>query len=198
MKQPIPPFLACLAFPLVLSLGACASTGSRSGSPDQVAAEILSAVDERRMADASDLFANVSDSEDDRQQLYPLLYEAAQERYVRGDAAGSTALLTFMSEEYPNAEAVQRALLYSLFLQRAQVSTASADLTDRMEASLGAVRSQAGVPAWVDLVETQLLIDQGRLSQALNTFERFTRSWTGQPAAIAIYVDDIERYLASH
>jgi outer membrane PBP1 activator LpoA protein len=185
--------LAC-ALPLFVS---CAAT-SPSGSPDKVATEIVNALDDGRPDDAASLFEGVSRSEEYRQKIYPLIYEAAQDRYVRGDAAGATALLRFMSEEYPDADAVQRALLYSLFQLRGQQETASPELIDEMEAAIAAVRSQTRPPVWVDLVATQLLIDQGRLSDALDTFERFAGRWDGQPEAIAVYVEDIERYLASH
>ena len=184
-----------VTLPLFVS---CASTSKPSGSPDKVATEIVNALDDGRVDDAASLFENVSKSEEYRQKIYPLIYEAAQDRYVRGDAAGATALLSFMAEEYPDADAVQRALLYSLFLLRGQQDTASSELLEQMERSVSAVRAQSRPPAWVDLVATQLLIDQGRLGDALDTFERFAGSWDGQPEAIAIYVEDIERYLASH
>ena len=177
---------------------ACAATASPAGSPDEVAALIVTALDERRVDEAGELFDGASRSEGHRQQIYPLLYEAAEDRFVRGDGAGATALLSFMAAEYPGAQAVQRALLYSLFLQRGQQGSANAELTERMADAVQAVRSQSRAPVWVDLVETQLLIDQGRLSDALDSFERFAGSWDGQPEAIAIYVEDIERYLASH
>ena len=183
------------ALPLFFS---CASTATHNGSPDQVASLILNAVDDERWNDADELFDSAADNEGDRQQIYPLLYEAAQDRYVRGDAAGATAVLTFLSEAYPDAQAVERALLYSLFLQRAEQEQADPELLAQMEDTVKAVRSQARPPVWVDLVETQLLIDKGRLSEALRSYERFRQTWDGQPQAIGVYVDDIERYLASH
>jgi len=187
--------IAFLALSAILS--SCASLPA-AGTPEEVAARIVIALDEQRADDAGDLFARVSEREEYRQQMYPLLFEAAQGRYVRGDAAGSTAILSFMAEEYPDAEAVERALLYSLFLERSKQAAASEDLTARMGDSVRAVRAQSRPPVWVDLVETQVLIDQGRLSEALDVYERFVGAWDGQPEAIAVYVDDIERYLASH
>jgi hypothetical protein len=193
------PSTTAFALALSLLLASCLSSGaSPSGSPDNVADQIVNALDDGRVDDASDLFENVAASEEYRQKIYPLIYEAAQDRYVRGDAAGSTALLRFMASEYPEADAVQRALLFSLFQLRGQQSAPSPELISEMEATVKAVRSQSRAPVWVDLVATQLLIDQGRLSEALDTFERFAGSWDGQPEAIAVYVEDIERYLASH
>jgi len=185
--------LAC-ALPLFAS---CAST-SPAGTPDKVATEIVNALDDGRVDDAANLFEDVSKSEEYRQKIYPLIYDAAQDRYVRGDAAGAAGLLRFMSQEYPNADAVQRALLYSLFQLRGQQQTPSPELLEEMGAALKAVRAQSHPPVWTDLVATQLLIDEGRLNEALDTFERFAGRWDGQPEAIAVYVEDIERYLASH
>ncbi len=194
MRNLLPVALTCLT----LWTSSCAATGGSAGPPDQVATEIVRALDEGRTDEAHDLFDDASGSEAMRQQLYPLLYEAAQDRYVRGDATGSTELLRFLSKEYPSAQAVQRALLSSLFLLRGEQDSPTPELTARLEKSLKAVRAQSRPPVWTDLVETQLLIDQGRLTEALASFERFAGAWDGQPEAIAIYVDDIERYLASH
>lgn len=189
---------AVLILGAALFAGSCASTPRATGSPEQVAARILTALDERRADDAGELFDDVAASETHRQQIYPVLYEAAQDRYARGDASGSSTLLTFLADAYPDAQAVRRALLYSLFLERAQADAADPALLERMEAAVRSVRSQPRPPIWADLVETQLRIDQGRLAEALDSFERFAGAWNGLPEAIGIYVDDIERYLASH
>jgi hypothetical protein len=188
---------SCVGCALLL-LAACASSRTPSGSPDKLATEIMNALDDGRVDDAVNLFADVSKSEEYRQKIYPLLFESAQDRYVRGDAAGSTALLSFMAKEYPDADAVQRALLFSQFMLRGQQESASPELIEEMEQTVKAVRTQSRPPVWVDLVETQLLIDQGRLNDALDSFERFAEGWDGQPEAIAVYVEDIERDLASH
>ena len=187
-----------LFFSALPLLSACASTAARPDSPEQIAALIVSAVDDQRTDVADKLFEDAADNETHRQQIYPLLYEAAQDRYVRGDAAGAADLLTFLTEAYPDGQAVERALLYSLFLLRAEQEQADPALLTRMGDALKAVRSQVRPPVWTDLVQTQLLIDQGRLSEALDAYERFVGSWDGQPEAIGVYVDDIERYLASH
>ena len=72
---------------------ACASSPSVSGSPDNVATEIVNALDDGRVDDAANLFADVAKSEEYRQKIYPLIYESAQDRYVRGDAAGAAIIL---------------------------------------------------------------------------------------------------------
>jgi hypothetical protein len=41
-------------------------------------------------------------------------------------------------------------------------------------------------------------IDRGDLAGARAAFERFVLRWNGQPEALAVYVEDVDRYLASH
>ena len=189
-------FTTALACVLAL-LAACQTTSGPSGSPEEVAARIVTAVDEGRVADAAALFEDAAANEDLRQKLYPRLYEEAEDRFASGDAAGATALLRLMAAVYPDADAVQRALLYSLFQLRGQ-SDATPELLAETDAALETVRSQPNPPVWVDLVTAQLRIDQGRLAEAQTAYARFAGAWDGEPEAIAIYVEDVERYLASH
>ena len=185
--------LACV--PILVA--SCTSTRAPA-SPDRLASQILIAIEDGRQNDAFDLFNDVAESEVHRQRIYPVLYQAAQDYYMRGEAAESTALLRFMASEYPEATAVDEALLYSLFLLRATEEEASPALVAEMEEALDEVRSLPYVPLWVDLVATQSLIDRNRLADARLSFQRFAGSWDGQPESIAIFVEDIDRYLASH
>ncbi len=177
------PFLACQSAP--------------SGPPEEVAGEIMLAIESHQPARAADLF--VRSSEDSQESMYPVLYSAAQERYERGDAAASVELLRFMVDHYPRAYSVRQALLYGLMVRRSTQDVASADQIAETEEILASLREDSAEPPfWVDLVETQLRIDQNRLGEARQAFERFLSSWDGQPVELMAYVEDIDRYFASH
>jgi hypothetical protein len=183
-----------LALPLAAG---CAA--APAGPPDQVAARIVVDLDRGESDDARELWKGVAARPEHRERIYPILYQAARERYSRGDVAGSSRILRFMEPRYPDALAVRQALLYSLFVERALMEAPDPKLVAAIEEGLADVREgSAQLPAWVDLVATQTAIDQNRLSEARESFGRFRSQWQGEPQELALYVEDLERYLTSH
>jgi len=181
----IPLFAACISTP--------------AGPPETVAGEILAALEAGESAKADKLFKPVARKEEYRQKIYPTLYGAAQDRYDRDDIDGSVDILRFLGEHYPDATAVREALVYGLFLQRSTLDEADPDLSAEIDGSLAKVRAKTATPpVWFDLVETQQEIDRGRLVEARAAYERFRSNWEGTPDSLWVYVDDLERYLASH
>src|SRR5213593_4555211 len=101
--------LAAPALAVLLALApGCASTPS--GPPEETAPRIVALLDAGKTSEADELFAAAARG-DAREQLYPLLYEAARSRYQGGEAARSAAVLRFMERHYPNSAAVQEALV---------------------------------------------------------------------------------------
>jgi len=189
MRTTILLFFSCL------SLFACQA--APAGPPEEVAGEILMAIESDQPARADDLFDR--SGEDSRESMYPILFSAAQERYERGDAAGAVALLRFMADRYPEASSVRQALLYGLVIRRSTQNVATAEQISETDATLRSLREEsATLPLWVDLVEAQLRIDQNRLAEARQAFDRFLAAWDGQPVELMVYVEDIDRYLTSH
>ena len=134
------------------------------------------------------------------ERMYPMLYGRAAQHYDTGDTAGAAALLAFMHEHYPESDAVAEALLYSVFLERASEGVSSepdgTTGTELDDALADVLEQDATPPVWVDLFRTQRAIDRGRLAEAREALDRFRGSWDGQPVALTLYVDDLERYLA--
>jgi len=181
-----------LALPLLAC--ACATTSS-SGPPAEVADQIVLAIESDQDARAGELFAR--SAADDRESMYPTLYQAAQTRYEAGDNAGALELLRFMADNYPDAVSVRQALLYALFVERGTTQTATwSGEADRTLAELRA--GGASLPQWVDLCEAQLRADQDRPAEARKAFAAFRQGWDGNPPELAVYIDDLERYLNSH
>lgn len=176
---------------------ACATTPS--GPPEEVALSIIEDLDADRTGKADDRFDRVSDDKSYREKIYPILYGTAGDRYQQGDPAGAQRILRFMAPRYADGTAVQEALLYSLFLERAQLGESDKELTKEIDAVLDDVRdSEAGVPIWVDLVASQQAIDRGELGEAREALSSFLDRWDGQPSELFIYVEDMERYLRTH
>jgi len=182
---------------LLVTLASCATTPP--GPPEEVAPRIAVALDEGRAEEAEDLFeASISES-GASEQLYPLLYEEAGTRYQKGESARSARVLGFMARFYPKARAVREARVYALFLERAHGEAPTPELVKDIGAAVGELRKAGGdTPLWIGLVEAQLAIDRGEPLAAREAFAGFKKSWDGRPDELAIYVDDIDRYLISH
>lgn len=169
------------------------------GPPAAEAASIVADLDADKPDAASGRFKRVTREQGFSDKLYPLLYEKARERYQRGDGAGASRILGFMSERYVHGTAVREALLYALFLERAGASKPDPKLVDKLEAALLAAREKpANDSAWRELIETQIAIDRGRLPEAKEALKRFRAVWDGKPDALATYVEDVDRYLLSN
>lgn len=192
--QPVlSPFLTAI---LAAALQACATTPT--GPPEELAPQIVTLLDEKKTAEADELFDAGSNGEA-RELLYPLLFEAARSRYESGEADRAAGVLRFMSKHYPKSRSVQEALVYSLFLQRSGLEVASPELVKELGTALEELRAGGSeMPSWVDLVQAQQAIDHGQLPAARDALARFLRTRKEMPGELTIYVEDIERYLSSH
>lgn len=175
---------------------ACATTPP--APPGEVGNDIVLALAEGRSADAERLFERSAAHEDHSERIYPVLFEAARERYESGDYAGASGLLGFMAEHYPDSEAVHEARLYALFLQRATEEDPEPRLVDELEQGLEPVLASGDAPAWAHLVHTQCAIDRGELAEARTALKTFETRWDGEPAALTPYVVELVRYLETH
>ena len=181
---------------LLVTLTRCVTTPP--GPPEEVAPRIAKALDEGDTDEAEELFEASASESGATEQLYPLLYEEADQRYQAGESARSARLLGFMAKVYPNARAVREARVYALFLQRAH-GDPTPELVKDIAAAVGELRKAGGdTPFWIGLVEAQLAIDRGESQAAREAFAGFQKAWNGQPTELAVYVDDIDRYLVSH
>ena len=178
----------------ILLLASCATVPT--GTPKEVATTLIEDLDAGRVQDADDLFDRIADDDSYREKVYPVVFEAARERYAQGDPAAAAQLLRFMAPRYPDALSVREALLYSLFLERAQSTAPDPALMEELDEALSELRASATeVPVWVDLVAAQQAVDRGERSAARESLARFLERWEGQPPELLLYVEDLERYL---
>jgi hypothetical protein len=182
---------------LLVTVAGCATTPP--GPPEEVAPRIAVALDEGRTDEAQDLFDASTSESGASEQIYPLLYEEANTRYQKSESAHSAAILGFMARNYPRARAVREARVYALFLERAHGDAPSPELVKELGTAVAELRKAGGeTPLWIGLVEAQLAIDRGEHPAAREAFAGFKKAWDGSPEELAIYVDDIDRYLTSH
>ncbi len=187
-----------ILLPILLLATTSACVSAPLAPPGEVGSEIVLALDEGRSAEADRLFERSAAQNDHSERLYPVLYEAARERYETGDFDGSAVLLGFMAEHYPSSASVHEARLYSLFLQRAGQETADPELVDEIEAGLGPVLASAEAPAWAYLVRTQWAVDRGEMDVARASLKSFEGRWNGEPEELVVYVSELVRFLETH
>ena len=174
-----------------LLAAACASTSA--GPPEETAPRIVALLDAGQVADADALFAA---ADDDREPLYPLLFEIARTRYEQGETARTTAVLRFMGRHYTTSLAVQEALAYALFLERAESDRARPELVREIDETLEKLGPRE--TPWIELVRAQNAIDRGDLDEARAAYARFGERQPDTSVELAVYVEDIDRYLKSH
>jgi hypothetical protein len=180
------------------ALGAAACVTATTSPPDELAADIVVALDAGERARADALFDSVAKDATYSERVYPVVFGAARQRFESGEYGAAAERLDFLADAYPRAGSVRAALLYSLFLQRAGGETTPA-LADALESAAGDVRETSSVPpVWVDLIDAQVAIDGGHLPAAQQSYDRFLASWNGTPATLTVYVEDLGRYLATH
>jgi hypothetical protein len=156
-------------------------------------------LDEGETGKAEDLFEASARADAARDQLYPLLYETARARYELGEATGSAAILRFMAEQYENSRAVDEALVYALFLQRAGTEVPPPELVQELGAAISRLRESATeAPAWVELAAAQQAIDRGDLGAARQAYARFQLAEKEASPQLTVYIEDIDRYLRTH
>ena len=192
------PLLA--SFLAALACFSCAATSvSTFATPEEATAAIVTAAEAGDKGEAIRIFDSFARSSVQRDRVYATLFEAASERYEEGRSADAARILDFVTGKYPNAIAAREALVYALFLERADSGEASDASMKAMRSAIEAVRSSTPTPsAWIDLAETQVAIDEGDLDAARRTFGEFLGDWNGTPDSIVLYVEDIDRYLQSH
>lgn len=178
-------------------MAACATTAT--APPEELGANIVSALDEENAGRARSIFRTVEDDESYRERVYPIVFGAARERFESGDNEGAARQLAFLREAYPEAGQVRVALLYALFMQRASLAEPTPELTSALDAAVVGVReASTQPPALVDLIDAQRAIDQGEMDAARVSYDRFLANWNGSPGSLVVYVEDVGRYLATH
>jgi len=183
----------------LLALVTASCVSAATAPPDELAADIVAALDAGQRAHADALFASAAGSEAHRERVYPVVFGAARQRFEAGEPAAASAQLDFLTDAYPEARSARVALLYSLFLQRTEQAEAEPTLVLALGEAVADVREASSTPpAWVDLVEAQQAIDGGELDRARRSYDRFVAGWNGTPAPLTIYVEDVGRYLATH
>lgn len=179
---------------------ACVSTSVKTfGSPDEATAYIVETAVAGDYDEAARVFETYASSSIQRDRVFVDLYDAAQTRYETSRAAEAANLMRFVTTQYPDAVAAREALVMSLFMERAERDGPTDAGTRELDEAIAAVRESSDSPsAWVDLAATQTAIDRGDLDDARREFRNFTSVWNGGPAQIVPYVEDIDRYLATH
>lgn len=189
----------CAALVLLLAPSCSSTSKSAYTTPEEATTAIISSAAAGDVQEAGRIFDSLADDPVQRDRVYAALFNAASQRYESGQSAEAANLLTFVTEHYPNAAAAREALVYALFLERAEAGATTEASTGALNEAITSVRS--GVtrpPTWVELAATQVAIDDGDLARARETFDSFLTSWDQQPSGLALYVEDIDRYLQSH
>lgn len=185
-----------IAIALPALLAACASTPA--GPPAEVAQEIVVSLDQGRVEAADARFDAVGERAEYRDKIYPVLYTTAGDRFETGEG-DPVPLLRFLAAHYPDAIAVREALVYGLFLERAEQASADPELVKELETTAAELRERATPQTpWLDLIDTQVAIDRGRDTDARASFDQFLAAWSGTPNELWPYVEDLERYFTSH
>ena len=179
-------------------LGACVAPGARQFETSEAAAiEVVARVEAGDIPAAAQLYSDYGRWRGDPDALYPNLYDTSAELFELGDAAGAADLLALLADRHPSAVSVHEALVYALFVASAESSDPELGL--RLDDAIARLRAIAPArPGWVDLAETQRRIDRGDLDGARRTLATFESGWTGTPQELTPYVQDLERYLATH
>lgn len=180
-------------------LAACQLTPSID--PTEAAGAIATKLASGELEDANRLFDDVKRSSEHKEVVFAVVYKQSQGRYGQQDYATAERFLRFLVVHYPKAAAPREALLYTLFLgRRAGETTApSEEVLKEMESLLKKLdASDRKLPVWRHLVAAQVAVDRGRTSDARDSLATFRASWDGSPPALRSYVDEIDRYLATH
>ena len=180
-----------------LALGACASTPT--APPREFAEAIAADLAAGRTEQASERYEDVADDEDYREQLYPVLFDAARVRYEGGDGSGAAAQLRFLADVYPDSRSVHEALVYALFLQRSSNSESDPALVAELTDTLGRLATFDGAgTSFVDLVAAQAAVDRGDSDAARTALDRFLQTWDGLPVELMPYIEDLSRAIAAN
>ncbi|KAA3609575.1 MAG: hypothetical protein DWQ01_09605 [Planctomycetota bacterium] len=166
--------------------------------PGRVAARIVAHLNAGETEAANELFEDYASEDRYHQTLYPVLFDAAEEYHDTGRPAEAVSVMRFVVEQYPDGNAAKEALLYSLFLLRAEAGKADRLMLDEMGVLLDELEGEPQNPAWIQLISTQYWIDRDRPREAKRAFEQFESEWNGRPSYLASYVTEIERWLQTN
>lgn len=183
-----------MRFPTILTAAFLAGCALTSVAPEEAGPRIVTALDEGKVSEAASVFGDTAE----RERLYPVLYQAAETRFEEGRYAQASEVLRFMKERYPDARSVREALLYSLFLERAEGGGLEEEELEEMAALASELENAPGAEPWVRLASVQVAVDRGRPEEAREALTGFVDSWDGQPASLLPYVEDLERWIQSH
>ncbi|MEM1451682.1 MAG: hypothetical protein AAF957_24730 [Planctomycetota bacterium] len=192
-------FLGVLLAASTLAWSCASTTVSTFASAEEATAAIVTAAANGNADEAERIFDSFARSSVQRDKVYATLYQAAEERYEAGRGQEASLILALVTKKYPKAAAAREALVYARFIERAESGSSSEESNREMRAAIDDLRASSGsAPPWVDLAETQLAIDEGDMDLAARSFETFLEGWNGQPESLALYVEDINRYLQSN
>lgn len=182
----------------VATLAACVAPGLDQYDSDTAAAlEVVVRLDAGELDSAGALYDDYGRWQGADDALFVELYDAARERFDVGDARGAAVVLDLLADRHGDAVSVHEARVYARFVAHAE--RADADSGESLDGAIADLRALAPLGVgWVDLAEAQRAIDRGELDRAREVLANFLGAWTGQPAELAPYVVDLERYLETH
>lgn len=205
--------LSFLMVAAVLALVGCSSTPEPAPTPtpaapvearayvdvQQVSLEVAAHLVAGDVAAAENAMMVVEEP-DDYAAVYSLLFDRAQSLAGDQDYESCIRINRFLTRVYPDARSAQEALVYSLWLARAQ-SGAPHDAATVAEIDAVSARIRAAgdpVPVWVDIALTQAAIDGGDLEAARSAMNRFNARWDREPPSLRAYAEELDRYIDTH
>jgi hypothetical protein len=140
------------------------------------------------------------ESPEDYQVLFSLLFDRAQGLARERDYEGCIRINRFLVKVYPEERPAKEALIYSLWLWRAQSGEPhDAATIAEIQAVTARLRADGGeVPVWIDIALTQAAIDGGDLEAARVAMNRFNARWDREPPALRAYVGELSKYIESN
>ncbi len=181
----------------VLALAGCRSTSVQTySSPEEAIRAIIAAAEAGEGEEASRIFDTFARSSVQRDRVFAELFDAGVSRYEAGRHRAAADVFSFVCERYPGAVDARESLVYALLLQRGHSDGVEPGLTAELEAAVADARASSPTPAvWVDLAATRAAVDAGDLPRARENFAVFLSAWSGEPAALTAYVEDLDRRL---
>ena len=183
----------------VLALAACQSTSVQTySSPEEATRAIIAAAEIGDGKDASRIFDTFARSSVQRDRVLAELVDAGVSRQEDGRYRAAADVLGFVCQRYPDAVNAKELLVFALLLERGTSESAEPGLIDELERAVANVRAASPAPAfWVDLAATHVAVEAGDLAIARENFAAFMGAWSGEPAALTIQVEDLDRRLGA-
>lgn len=183
----------------VLALTACQSTSVQTySSPEEATRAIIAAAEVGDGKEASRIFDTFARSSVQRDRVFAELVDAGVSRQADGRYRASADVLDFVCQRYPDAVDAKESLVFALLLERGNSESAEPGLIVELERAVADVRAASPAPAfWVDLAATHVAAEAGDLATARENFAAFMGAWSGEPAALTIQVEDLDRRLGA-